>query len=1390
MPDPLRIVIEVDNQAAKSAIAETNKQLDGLTNSSTRSAQNTTNVFQRMATQIAQSVKSIGGTSNTGMFQSIEESARLAGTGAANSMRGMVANITASLRGLDSTNGSFLNISSGAEAAAAKATAAMAEAAAKMKAELSSVSGEIVVNARANATGGAANGGNAGVPMPGVVAGRQVPKTISDNFDLGASEWDIRKMHSQAQGLWRAGEANEADYHKLPKDAQFSADGTAQFNSAIAMKGEATSQMATVAEMRRNQKEMADEHTKATEELEKSNEAAGESFAGSMLKAMAFFAVLQEGVTFLKDWTVGAVEGAAHVDKMATAMTALGRVNGITSDGLEKAVQSVKKIGFTTEESIAMINRAVAGGLGAGNAVALSQIAKNAAAATGTDAETAAVQMDQYLQTGTMPRGLRRAGLNPQVDTKGMSEDAAELARFNALKTESARIDGVAAAAMTTASGQMEIYNRSVVDAKEALGEGFIPVMGTLINFMREGADSTKAHIGEFKTMISIVLEVAAAVAVLVGTYKVLAGAAKLFEAAQASIAAGAAALSGPIGWISLAVAAIAAFGVGWLLTRDKTDVATQAINQSRKALDDEKKQLDLTNDSLEKRNQLLDFETRKKSLDTQDRINELEKQKASAMGQYDLAKSRVDNPTQATASAGSWGSVRQFDVAAETAKMAKAKKDFNDANDQIKSLMPPVQAAPASKPAAPDTKGIDEYTRTVESLREAVAKAQADELTGYKKLNVERDNELEKLRQKHQLTQLTLGLVNEELAAKIRGESRKDAGKFVEGFEADRNTDAKNSNSKFSAHLAYSGETDKLDADSVVKDYDESVKRSIEFSRNMQLESLRTIDAQSLSGKLAVEQKKFAIEQEYLVKSSVAQIDAIRIQTEGQVALLEVQRDSTKDEQAKADITQRISTVQNVAARQAAAIQDVFLNSSEAAQAASINNQTEIVQAGITKQFETFKQASSGVFDALLVKGETVWQALANSLKNAFLTVMKEVVTSTVAKQLTGIFTPQSAGAATSGGTMGKVQGWWSTMTSAPRAQASQRPIGTTPPFIDNGVDVGAYDPEDPGAQYNRFIDAPASMVMAGAAAIPSVSQQANGGFMGKLGGLFGKGGGLEGLAGMFGIKNSGIGKILQTGSNSTVPMDVAGIGDWGKALGHSNAAVLGGGMLAMDGWSRGGGMGMLETTAGGAMIGNKYGGTLGAAIGAGVGALVGGLHWAFGAGSPEEQMQKHVKELTGVTIDDKSFLSNMVAACKQATGGDIVSFIKSKAGADMVESYASQTKQKYANPYDHAQFNMQLSGGTTYEQASYTNGSINSSLSSLPGTGFSDVSTLGSGAPTSTTLSLDAAATTAVLTGQAASVIQGNPRMVAASNNAALAQNYGTAAIGAVGNATSIKP
>src|ERR1035437_1468719 len=81
--------------------------------------------------------------------------------------------------------------------------------------------------------------------------------------------------------------------------------------------------------------------------------------------------------------------------------------------------------------------------------------------------------------------------------------------------------------------------------------------------------------------------------------------------------------------------------------------------------------------------------------------------------------------------------------------------------------------------------------------------------------------------------------------------------------------------------------------------------------------------------------------------------------------------------------------------------------------------------------------------------------------------------------------------------------------------------------------------------------------------------------------------------------------------------------------------AMMKGGAILAMDGLRRGGKIGVAETTAGGALIGAKFGGPLGALIG-GIARFAAGMVRLFIKGAVEKARQK-IKDLYGVVTDGR---------------------------------------------------------------------------------------------------------------------------------------------------------
>jgi hypothetical protein len=281
--------------------------------------------------------------------------------------------------------------------------------------------------------------------------------------------------------------------------------------------------------------------------------------------------------------------------------------------------------------------------------------------------------------------------------------------------------------------------------------------------------------------------------------------------------------------------------------------------------------------------------------------------------------------------------------------------------------------------------------------------------------------------------------------------------------------------------------------------------------------------------------------------------------------------------------------------------------------------------------------------------------------------------------------------------------------------------------------------------------------------ASSPTGGGAGGGGILGMLGG--GGGGMLGNLKSFFGLGPGGGGgahlqDTLGSGGQATLGTTLSDIG-------HSNAALLGGGLLAMNGLMRGGISGLAETTAGGAMIGFKFGGPVGAAIGAAAGAVAGTVR-LFIKGSIEKAHDK-IKAAYGVDIADKGVLSQIVDIAKQSYGGNLDMCIRSSQVADLVRLYAMSTNQSTGGMAAPMTSSTMIESGSGMSLApTYYGGNIMGG--GLPGA----ISAGGGGYGSNYTIQLDGPATTKVLNGQVVKTVQSNPRMIQSATMQATQQSF----------------
>jgi hypothetical protein len=263
-------------------------------------------------------------------------------------------------------------------------------------------------------------------------------------------------------------------------------------------------------------------------------------------------------------------------------------------------------------------------------------------------------------------------------------------------------------------------------------------------------------------------------------------------------------------------------------------------------------------------------------------------------------------------------------------------------------------------------------------------------------------------------------------------------------------------------------------------------------------------------------------------------------------------------------------------------------------------------------------------------------------------------------------------------------------------------------------------------------------------------------------------------GLAGTLANLKSflGIGGSVQLAPGVATTWQAATLGQKLSSIGKSNAALMGGALLALDGLRRGGWLGVGETTAGGALIGFKYGGPLGAAIGAGIG-FAACIVRLFVKGAQEKAREK-IKATYGVDISDKGLLKQIVDIAKQGFGGNLDVAIRGQLIRDLVELYAMSTGQKPTGmPGTVRPLDLVQSGGSLFQSPGFSNGTALPGLGGLP-----TLDRIGGGVASgagAVVIQLDGPATTALLRGEAVQAIADNPRAVQSSVISATQSNSG---------------
>jgi hypothetical protein len=984
---------------------------------------------------------------------------------------------------------------------------------------------------------------------------------------------------------------------------------------------------------------------------------------------------IKSALTWAKEFTVGSVMMAAENAKAEASLKALANAHGVGAAAAAKQVTAIEEIGFEYTEAAHAVQRLIVADLELAKAPGLAKLAKDAAAVQNIAAGEALESIVMAIESGAS-RGLRTLGLfvdfqkESQIAQlqlgRALTETEERQLRYNAVIREGAKIQGANAAASQTVEGQLGALRREFNNLREEIGakfqDDFKALVGNLrglVGWLRENTDLLKKF-GEVALWVSGVL----------ATYAL---ADKIMALAK-SIAALQLASINPY-----ALLAVGVVGAGFAIYSQWKDTQDQL-----QARFDEMQRKALREDLLSGRTSV---DALRKQGMTDDQIRELISGKRWLPGEqsfdYEGPKLTIKSSQEPN-----------FEALQRAAEIRKRQLDVER------------ESARALEEAR--RRGLTGFARDVAEVQEQIRK--------WTTFVDERGNERQ-IALTRKAWENVIGELRERLAnwqKEVQETNRKNLAEYLAAEEEAARRRLEVESHLFSQRLAYNEEISKRNLDHLEQMLGIEEARA-GIAREAQLRALEATNAQTLEQKVAVEQRKAAIEIEYLTR-----VHEIRMR----LFDLETSRMVIEEEATLKRLGYRADEIQARIAELTAQRDEIRRFQQEATDAAiqgarenAAIRQAQLVRDHNQRIFDSFKRQAEGVFDALLTKSQSIWSAIGNSLKTALLTAIKDVVTSRVAAMLMQLFTGTrvslAGGGASGGGTLGRLGGLVG--------------VGAVPVFGQGGGPI-------PGG------------AAGGWGTPPFIPSGKDGGWAGVLGGwkdFLGFGGG------------------VQYAPGKAVTWEAATMGQKLSALGRSNVALLGGAALAMLGLQRGGLSGLAMTTAGSAMIGFKYGGPLGAAIGAGVGAVA-GLVRLFVKGAQEKAREK-IKATYGIDIREKNILAEIVNIAKQGFGGNLDMAIRSQQIRDLVELYALSTGQSTSGlPATVKPVSLLQQGGSLFQ----------------PSSGGLTLDRIGGGAPSAaapTVINITVPGAKEFFEKETVRVMVENPRAVQSATMAATKQNAG---------------
>lgn len=253
----------------------------------------------------------------------------------------------------------------------------------------------------------------------------------------------------------------------------------------------------------------------------KSNESLGESIA----KGILFAEVTQKIISLVKQATVESALYAARTQQLNTVMDQLARVNGLSVTAVRQQADAVKAQGISTQESRETINKMIFAQLDLSKATELARLSQNAAKIAGISSSEAlqgiiagiVEQRVQILRTYGIQVSFEQALIRGAAALHKTKDTLTDYERaniaLNEVLSKGPRIAGAYEVSLSTAAGQMQSLKRQVDEARNALGEGFLPILQKVVGFLTDSTHSVQENAEAYQQLALHITSVGLALA-------------------------------------------------------------------------------------------------------------------------------------------------------------------------------------------------------------------------------------------------------------------------------------------------------------------------------------------------------------------------------------------------------------------------------------------------------------------------------------------------------------------------------------------------------------------------------------------------------------------------------------------------------------------------------------------------------------------------------------------------------------------------------------------------------------------------------------------------------------------------------------------------------------